>query len=130
MQCGEICGWKYENTGLLGNVNVEAPHLKRSTSTTHGIVLRVDAFCLVRHNDPLFPFDHNFHSAILLLSGAISEPKVHLTSRNLFDIALTLLPLVGFRQTPLLYSIPITTGEMSIHQTPDAWRMHSQITLV
>lgn len=116
MQCGEICGWKHENTGLLGNVNVEALHLKGSTSTTHGIVLRVDAFYPVRHNDSLFPIDHETSfkystpQHLLLLSGAISELKVHLKPRNLFDIALTLLLLVGFRQTPLLYSIPITTG--------------------
>ena len=116
MQCGEICGWKHKNTGLLGDVNVEAPHLKESTSTTHGIVLRVDAFCPIRHNNSLFPLDHttDFEYStpqhLLLLSGAISEPKVHLKPRKIFDVALVLLLLVGFRQTPLPYSIPIATG--------------------
>ena len=84
---------------LLGNVNVEVPHLRGSTSTTHTIVLRVHAFCPVWHNDSLFPFDHksNFRYStpqhLLLLSGAISEPKVHLQPRNHFDIAMILLLL-------------------------------------
>lgn len=116
MQRGEICGpWKHENAGLFGNANVEVTHLKGSTSTTHAIVLRVDAFCSVRHNDSLFPFDHksNFNSStqrLLLLSGATSEPKVHLQTRIHFDIAMNLLLLGGLWQTSVLHSIPVATG--------------------
>ena len=105
MQCGEICGWKHENTGLLGNVNVETPHLKKSTFTTHGIVLRVDAFYPIRHNS-LFPLDHktgfkySTPQHLLLLSGAISEPKVHPKPRNLFDIALTFYFWSDFGELP------------------------------
>ena len=101
---------------LLGNVNAEMPYLRRSTSTTHAIVLRVNAFCPIRHNDSLFPFDHktNFKSStpqhLLLLSGTISEPKAHRQPRNHFNIAMNLLLLGGLRQTSVLYSIPVATG--------------------
>lgn len=115
---------------LLGNVNAEVPYFRGSTSTTHAIVLRVNAFCPVRHNDSLFPFAHkpNFKSSTpqhLYLSGTISEPKVHLQPRNHFDITMTLLLLGGLRQTSVLNSIPVATGKMSIHQTSDKWRMPS-----